>query len=111
MLKYFYCYAYVFLLLCLCIFIVMLMYKYNMQGSVCHCIGMSDCYVLLIKATVMIILIIYKHRKFMMAIHSRISVGIAVWTFPFQMYILTHDIYVSVHHDIIYENDQQDATV
>jgi len=26
-------------------------------------------------------------------------------------YLPQHDIHVSVHHDIIYENDQQDATV
>jgi hypothetical protein len=28
-----------------------------------------------------------------------------------QMHISNLDIYVSMHHDTIYENDQQDATV
>lgn len=59
------------------------------QSSVCHWIGELDCYVPLITATVTIISFIYKHRKIMAAIDSRVSVGITVWTFPLQMYVLT----------------------
>ena len=60
------------------------------RGSVCHWIGLLDRYVLLLKATVTLISLIYKHRKIMAAIDSSVSVGITVWTFPLQMYILIH---------------------
>ena len=43
-------------------------------------------------------------RRYMNKIETVTSVG-------FSFHILELDIHVSVHHDTIYENDQQDATV